>query len=72
MEEAKTDAILNDIRTIFLRFFNLLDSLIPAAAQGLVNVYHGVQLLFFGLDQLKFRFQRIPLGKEHLHVISPC
>ena len=72
MEETGKDRTLTNIRTIFPRFFGLLGILIPSTAQGLVNIDHGVQLLFFGLNQLKFRFQRIPLGKQHFHVISPC
>ena len=43
---------------------------IGAAAEGLIGVYDGRQLLPFGLDQDPSRLKEVTLGQEHVEVID--
>ena len=39
------------------------------AAEGLIDVYDGRQLLLFGFDQAHSRLKEVTLGEQHVHVI---
>ncbi len=41
-----------------------------AAAEGLIGVDDGRQLLLFGFDQGHSRIPEVALGEEHVHVIG--
>ncbi len=43
---------------------------IGAAAEGLIGVYDGRQLLPLGVDQEPSRFQEFTLGGEHVQVVD--
>ena len=52
------------------RFRNGKRKQIAAAAEGLIGVYDGRQLLPFGFDQDRSRVQEVTLGEEHFHVFG--
>ena len=41
-----------------------------AAAEGLIGVYDGGQLLLFGFDQDHSRVHEVTLGQKHFHVFD--
>jgi len=43
---------------------------IAAAAEGLIGVYDGRQLLPFGVDQEPSRIQEFTLGGQHVQVVD--